>query len=60
MVRKMGKKGNFSINALLKQSGYSEKAIKEILKFYGQNKIKQCNCNVFIQRCVKNSLHETQ
>jgi predicted Ser/Thr protein kinase len=41
MVRKMGKKGNFSINALLKQSGYSEKAIKEILKFYGQNKTKK-------------------
>jgi predicted Ser/Thr protein kinase len=36
MRRKMGKKRTFSINALLKESGYSDKAIKEILKFYGQ------------------------
>jgi hypothetical protein len=38
MGRKMGKKSIFSISALLKQSGYSDKTIKEILKFYGQHK----------------------
>jgi predicted Ser/Thr protein kinase len=38
MGRKMGRKSSFSINALLKESGYTDKTIKEILKFYGQHK----------------------
>ena len=37
MVRKMGKNSIFSISALLKESGYSDKIIKEILKVYGQH-----------------------
>jgi hypothetical protein len=36
MGRKIGRKSSFSINALLKESGCSDKTIKEILKFYGQ------------------------
>jgi len=34
----MGRKSVFSINVLLKESGYSDKTIKEILKYYGQHK----------------------
>jgi predicted Ser/Thr protein kinase len=34
----MGRKDVASINKLLKESGYSEKTIEAILKYYGQGK----------------------